>query len=96
MKVFIKKYNSFNVTKMISRAKSWKRKIFSVLGLKNEQILAKVFIGLFSVVIQVMTCRPRSDLYVNLPALRKLDNMLLVRSSDLYWFVKFPPIVVSL
>ncbi|KAL9303220.1 hypothetical protein ACSQ67_020483 [Phaseolus vulgaris] len=25
----------------------------------------------------VMTCRPRSDLYVNLPALRKLDNMLL-------------------
>lgn len=29
---------------------------------------------------QVMTCRPRSDLYVNLPALRKLDNMLLVSS----------------
>lgn len=26
-----------------------------------------------------MTSRPRSDLYVNLPALRKLDNMLLVR-----------------
>ncbi|XP_042411726.1 rop guanine nucleotide exchange factor 7-like isoform X1 [Zingiber officinale] len=26
---------------------------------------------------QVMTCRPRSDLYINLPALRKLDNMLL-------------------
>ncbi|GMI69745.1 hypothetical protein HRI_000643800 [Hibiscus trionum] len=26
---------------------------------------------------EVMTCRPRSDLYVNLPALRKLDNMLL-------------------
>ncbi|GAU51359.1 hypothetical protein TSUD_94930, partial [Trifolium subterraneum] len=25
----------------------------------------------------VMTCRPHSDLYVNLPALRKLDNMLL-------------------
>ncbi|GAU29696.1 hypothetical protein TSUD_264320 [Trifolium subterraneum] len=25
----------------------------------------------------VMTCRPRSDLYINLPALRKLDNMLL-------------------
>ncbi|KAK1379036.1 hypothetical protein POM88_025780 [Heracleum sosnowskyi] len=24
-----------------------------------------------------MTCRPRSDLYVNLPALRKLDTMLL-------------------
>lgn len=26
-----------------------------------------------------MTCRTRSDLYANLPALRKLDNMLLVR-----------------
>ncbi|XP_065023576.1 rop guanine nucleotide exchange factor 7-like isoform X2 [Musa acuminata AAA Group] len=28
---------------------------------------------------EVMTCRPRSDLCINLPALRKLDNMLLVR-----------------
>ncbi|KAG4393366.1 hypothetical protein GLYMA_03G073600v4 [Glycine max] len=27
--------------------------------------------------LEVMTTRPRSDLYVNLPALRKLDNMLL-------------------
>ncbi|TYH32481.1 hypothetical protein ES288_A01G255500v1 [Gossypium darwinii] len=27
--------------------------------------------------LEVMTCRPRSDLYVNLPALRKLDKMLL-------------------
>ncbi|KAL2320090.1 hypothetical protein Fmac_029059 [Flemingia macrophylla] len=27
--------------------------------------------------LEVMTCRPRSDLYVNLPALRKLENMLL-------------------
>ncbi|KAK8487226.1 hypothetical protein V6N11_013949 [Hibiscus sabdariffa] len=26
---------------------------------------------------EVMTCRPRSDIFVNLPALRKLDNMLL-------------------
>jgi hypothetical protein len=25
-----------------------------------------------------MTSRPRSDLFINLPALRKLDNMLLV------------------
>ncbi|KAM0043694.1 putative PRONE domain, Rop guanine nucleotide exchange factor [Helianthus debilis subsp. tardiflorus] len=31
--------------------------------------------------LEVMTSRPRSDLYVNLPALRKLDNMLLVRFS---------------
>jgi hypothetical protein len=28
--------------------------------------------------LEIMTCRPRSDLYVNLPALRKLDNMLLI------------------
>ncbi|GAV65457.1 PRONE domain-containing protein [Cephalotus follicularis] len=27
--------------------------------------------------LEVMTCRPRSDLYINLPALHKLDNMLL-------------------
>ncbi|XP_038905547.1 rop guanine nucleotide exchange factor 7-like isoform X2 [Benincasa hispida] len=27
--------------------------------------------------LEIMTCRPRSDLYVNLPALRKLDHMLL-------------------
>ncbi|XVE96961.1 hypothetical protein REPUB_Repub02eG0269300 [Reevesia pubescens] len=31
---------------------------------------------------QVMTCRPREDLYINLLALRKLYNMLLVRSTD--------------
>ncbi|KAL2509600.1 Rop guanine nucleotide exchange factor 7 [Forsythia ovata] len=27
--------------------------------------------------LEIMTSRPRSDLYINLPALRKLDNMLL-------------------
>ncbi|KAJ6311837.1 hypothetical protein OIU77_013564 [Salix suchowensis] len=27
--------------------------------------------------LEVMTCRPRSDLFINLPALSKLDNMLL-------------------
>ncbi|XWS43783.1 hypothetical protein CRYUN_Cryun16bG0133700 [Craigia yunnanensis] len=27
--------------------------------------------------LEVMTCRPRADLYINLPALRKLENMLL-------------------
>jgi hypothetical protein len=30
---------------------------------------------------QVMATRPRSDIYVNLPALEKLDDMLLVRSE---------------
>ncbi|XWS65918.1 hypothetical protein CRYUN_Cryun05aG0154700 [Craigia yunnanensis] len=27
--------------------------------------------------LEVMTCRPRLDIFINLPALRKLDNMLL-------------------
>ncbi|KAM7271201.1 hypothetical protein ACFE04_030415 [Oxalis oulophora] len=27
--------------------------------------------------LEVMSCRPRSDLFINLPALRKLDNMLI-------------------
>ncbi|XXG75342.1 hypothetical protein AAC387_Pa07g3868 [Persea americana] len=27
--------------------------------------------------VEVMTCQPRSDLFINLPALHKLDNMLL-------------------
>ncbi|XP_065865550.1 rop guanine nucleotide exchange factor 7-like isoform X2 [Euphorbia lathyris] len=27
--------------------------------------------------LEVMSCSPRSDLFINLPALRKLDNMLL-------------------
>ena len=34
-------------------------------------------------VFQIMTSRPRSDLYINLPALRKLDHMLLVSFSEL-------------
>ncbi|CAN1303992.1 Rop guanine nucleotide exchange factor 7 [Linum perenne] len=41
--------------------------------------------------LEVMTCMPRSDLYINLPALRKLDNMLLEMldsfvSTD-FWYV---------
>ncbi|XP_058109388.1 rop guanine nucleotide exchange factor 7-like [Magnolia sinica] len=41
--------------------------------------------------LEVMTCRPRSDLYINLPALRKLDNMLIeildsFSESD-FWYV---------
>ncbi|KAK4478518.1 hypothetical protein RD792_013995 [Penstemon davidsonii] len=39
----------------------------------------------------VMTSRPRSDLYINLPALRKLDNMLLEIldsfGSTEFWYV---------
>ncbi|XP_039012993.1 rop guanine nucleotide exchange factor 7-like [Hibiscus syriacus] len=40
---------------------------------------------------EVMTCRPRLDLYVNLPALRKLDNMLLETLDSFvdaeFWYV---------
>ncbi|XP_059305494.1 rop guanine nucleotide exchange factor 7-like [Lycium ferocissimum] len=41
--------------------------------------------------LEVMTSRPRLDLYVNLPALRKLDNMLLeildsFRNTE-FWYV---------
>lgn len=43
----------------------------------------------FHLVMQVMTCRPRTDLYVNLPALRKLDNMLLVGASRTCDFLKY-------
>ncbi|XP_020590213.1 rop guanine nucleotide exchange factor 7-like [Phalaenopsis equestris] len=41
--------------------------------------------------LEVMTCRQRSDLYINLPALRKLDNMLLELldgfSNPEFWYV---------
>ncbi|KAI3912544.1 hypothetical protein MKW98_021006 [Papaver atlanticum] len=41
--------------------------------------------------LEVMTCRPRSDISINLPALRKLDNMLLeildsFRDTE-FWYV---------
>ncbi|KAK6929418.1 PRONE domain [Dillenia turbinata] len=41
--------------------------------------------------LEVMTCRPRSDLFINLPALKKLDNMLLeilesFRDTE-FWYV---------
>ncbi|KAK9668865.1 hypothetical protein RND81_13G092400 [Saponaria officinalis] len=41
--------------------------------------------------LEVMTCRPRADLYVNLPALRKLDNMLIEMLDSFcnseFWYV---------
>ncbi|KAK4799800.1 hypothetical protein SAY86_025165 [Trapa natans] len=41
--------------------------------------------------LEVMTCRPRSDIFINLPALGKLDNMLLeilegFKSTE-FWYV---------
>ncbi|KAL8526809.1 hypothetical protein ACS0TY_015870 [Phlomoides rotata] len=43
--------------------------------------------------LEVMTSRPRADLYVNLPALCKLDNMLLeilesFKKSSEFWYVE--------
>ncbi|XVF83808.1 hypothetical protein PTKIN_Ptkin16aG0522700 [Pterospermum kingtungense] len=41
--------------------------------------------------LEVMTCRPRADIFINLPALRKLDNMLLdildSFSNTEFWYV---------
>ncbi|XP_047327593.1 rop guanine nucleotide exchange factor 5-like [Impatiens glandulifera] len=41
--------------------------------------------------LEVMTCKPRSDLYINLPALRKLDNLILEIldsfSETEFWYV---------
>ncbi|XP_058181829.1 rop guanine nucleotide exchange factor 5-like isoform X2 [Rhododendron vialii] len=41
--------------------------------------------------LEVMTCRPRSDIFINLPALRKLDNMLLEIldsfSKTEFWYI---------
>jgi len=37
--------------------------------------------------VQVMETRPRSDIYINLPALEKLDAMLIVRSHP-------PPLIL--
>ncbi|WVZ98812.1 hypothetical protein U9M48_044193 [Paspalum notatum var. saurae] len=47
--------------------------------------------GAIKYVLVIMTSRPRSDLYINLPALRKLDNMLLeilegFRDAE-FWYV---------
>ncbi|XP_074555583.1 rop guanine nucleotide exchange factor 7-like [Curcuma longa] len=41
--------------------------------------------------LEVMSCRPRPDLYINLPALRKLDDMLLEIldsfSDSEFWYI---------
>lgn len=38
--------------------------------------------------LEVMTSRPRADLFINLPALRKLDNMLIVRIFFVLFFTR--------
>ncbi|RZC53151.1 hypothetical protein C5167_011997, partial [Papaver somniferum] len=42
-------------------------------------------------VFYVMTCRPRSDIFINLPALCKMDNMLLVRQEpfvEIFYYLR--------
>ncbi|KAK1351575.1 hypothetical protein POM88_054262 [Heracleum sosnowskyi] len=53
--------------------------IQSIVLRKLKEVVKKFFCKFTSeqVYAKVMTCRPRIDLYVNLPDLRKSDNMLL-------------------
>jgi hypothetical protein len=47
----------------------------------HPQFLFEMEFRVFNIVsnlMQVMVSRPRSDLHINLPALRKLDTMLVV------------------
>ncbi|MED6110274.1 Rop guanine nucleotide exchange factor 7 [Stylosanthes scabra] len=57
----------------------WRREIEWLLSVADHIVELKPTWQTFpdGTKLEVMTCRPRSDLYVNLPALRKLDNMLL-------------------
>ncbi|XP_057744060.1 rop guanine nucleotide exchange factor 7-like [Arachis stenosperma] len=57
----------------------WRREIEWLLSVADHVVELKPTWQTFpdGTKLEVMTCRPRSDLYVNLPALRKLDNMLL-------------------
>jgi len=40
-------------------------------------------LNLYNVFFQMMKSRPRSDIYINLPALQKLDAMLIVRQTSI-------------
>ncbi|XP_017440896.2 rop guanine nucleotide exchange factor 7 isoform X2 [Vigna angularis] len=55
----------------------WRREMEWLLCVSDHIVELKPTWQTFPDGRKVMTCRPRSDLYVNLPALRKLDNMLL-------------------
>ncbi|KAK2968597.1 hypothetical protein RJ640_009425 [Escallonia rubra] len=50
-----------------------------------------IFMDCSVLAAQVMTCRPRSDIFINIPALRKLDNMLLELLDSFtnteFWYV---------
>jgi hypothetical protein len=56
----------------------------------QQRRLIKYLLSAVIFFFQIMTSRPRSDLYINLPALRKLDNMLLVSSTSILLIKHFP------
>lgn len=66
-----------------------------MLHKKKNDNLVVCFSSKISLYFQVMTSRQRSDLHVDLPALRKLDKMLLVRYS-LYFMVFFFVLIVTI
>jgi hypothetical protein len=43
-----------------------------------QRVLVHILMATPHLMLQVMVSRPRSDLQLNLPALQKLENMLLV------------------
>lgn len=45
--------------------------------------------------IQIMASKPRADICINLPALRKLDAMLIVRHRDPFLVLKQSKIVLA-
>jgi len=46
-------------------------------------IMSHMLSDVVLIVYQMMTSRPRSDIYINLPALQKLDTMLIVRQTSI-------------
>jgi hypothetical protein len=54
-------------------------------NLESCTLFASTCLIKFDLLVQVMATRPRSDIYINLPALEKLDAMLIVSSDPNYF-----------
>ncbi|GAA0162868.1 guanyl-nucleotide exchange factor [Lithospermum erythrorhizon] len=63
----------------VEKKSMWRREIEWLISISDQIVELIPSLQTFpdGSKIEVMTSRPRSDLYINLPALRKLDNMLL-------------------
>ncbi|XP_015877245.3 rop guanine nucleotide exchange factor 5 [Ziziphus jujuba] len=63
----------------LEKKQLWRREMEWLLCVSDHIVELKPSLQTFpdGKKLEVMTCRPRSDLFINLPALRKLDNMLL-------------------